>query len=44
MKMKKSVSVIGGGPAAMAVAAFLDPEKFTVTIFEKKKGSDESSS
>ena len=39
MKMKKSVSIIGGGPAAMAVAAFLDQEKYTVTIFEKKKDS-----
>ncbi|MFV8369682.1 NAD(P)/FAD-dependent oxidoreductase [Flavobacterium sp. LB2R40] len=35
--MKKSVSIIGGGPAALLLAAFLDCEKFTVTIYEKNK-------
>ncbi len=32
---KKSVSIIGGGPAAMMVAASLDEKKFNVTIYEK---------
>ena len=35
--MKKTVSIIGGGPAALSLAAFLDAEKFEVTIYEKKK-------
>ncbi len=35
--MKKSVSIIGGGPAALLLAAFLDSEKFSVTIYEKNK-------
>jgi hypothetical protein len=35
--MKKSVSIIGGGPAALLCAAFLDAEKFEVTIYEKQK-------
>ncbi|MDI1304775.1 MAG: NAD(P)/FAD-dependent oxidoreductase, partial [bacterium] len=35
--MKKSVSIIGGGPAALLLAAFLDPQQFNVTIFEKNK-------
>lgn len=35
--MKKSVSIIGGGPAAFLLAAFLDPQKFHVTIYEKNK-------
>jgi len=35
--MKKSVSIIGGGPAALLCAAFLDTEKFEVTIYEKQK-------
>ena len=35
--MKKSVSIIGGGPAALLLAAFLDPQKFNVTIYEKNK-------
>lgn len=35
--MKKSVSIIGGGPAALMLAAFLDCEKFNVTIYEKNK-------
>ena len=33
--MKKKVSIIGGGPAAIILAAFLDNQKFEVTIFEK---------
>ena len=35
--MKKYVSIIGGGPAALLCAAFLDSEKFEVTIYEKQK-------
>lgn len=35
--MKKSISIIGGGPAAMAVAAFLHPMKYDITIYEKNK-------
>ncbi len=35
--MKKSVAIIGGGPAAFAAAAFLDPALFNVTIYEKNK-------
>jgi hypothetical protein len=33
--VKKLVSIIGGGPAALMLAAFLDPQKFKVTIYEK---------
>lgn len=35
--MKKSVSIIGGGPAALVLAALLDCEKYNVTIYEKNK-------
>lgn len=35
--MKKSVSIIGGGSAALLLAAFLDPLKYDVTIYEKNK-------
>lgn len=35
--MKKSVSIIGGGPAALLLAALLDCKKFDVTIYEKNK-------
>ncbi len=35
--MKKSVSIIGGGPSALVFAAFLDPKKYRVTIYEKNK-------
>ncbi len=35
--MKKKVSIIGGGPAAIALAAFLDKQKFEVIIYEKNK-------
>lgn len=35
--MKKSVSIVGGGPAALMLAAFIDNEKFSVTIYEKNK-------
>jgi len=35
--MKKTISIIGGGPAAMLLAAHLDPNLFEVTIYEKNK-------
>ena len=35
--MKKQISIIGGGPSAFLLAAFLDPKKFTITIYEKNK-------
>jgi len=35
--MKKQIAIIGGGPSAFLLAAFLDVEKFTVTIYEKNK-------
>ena len=35
--MKKQISIIGGGPSALLLAAFLDTNKFDVTIFEKNK-------
>jgi uncharacterized flavoprotein (TIGR03862 family) len=37
--MKKKIAIIGGGPSAFLLAAFLDGDKFTVTIFEKNKTS-----
>jgi uncharacterized flavoprotein (TIGR03862 family) len=33
--MKKSLAIVGGGSAALMLAASLDPEKFEVTVFEK---------
>jgi uncharacterized flavoprotein (TIGR03862 family) len=35
--VKKSVSIIGGGPAALLLAVFLNDQKFKVTIYEKNK-------
>jgi len=35
--MKKSVSIIGGGAVALFLAAFLDPQKFEVTMYEQNK-------
>jgi uncharacterized flavoprotein (TIGR03862 family) len=35
--MKKQVAIIGGGPSAFLLAAFLDAEKFEITIYEKNK-------
>lgn len=35
--MKKSVTIIGGGPSAFLLAAFLDATKFEVTVYEKNK-------
>ena len=35
--MKKTVSIIGGGPAAMLLAAHLNHKLFDVTIYEKNK-------
>lgn len=33
--MKKSIAIIGGGPAALMLAAQLDENKFDVTIYER---------
>lgn len=35
--MKKQIAIIGGGPSAFLLAAFLDAEKFNITIYEKNK-------
>lgn len=35
--MRKSIAIIGGGPSAFLLAAFLDKEKYIVTIYEKNK-------
>ena len=35
--MKKTISIIGGGPAAMLLAAHLNNELFDVTIYERNK-------
>jgi len=35
--MKKKVAIIGGGTASMFCAAFLNPDLFEVSIYEKKK-------
>ncbi len=37
--MKKQIAIIGGGPSALLLAAFLNSEKFTISIFEKNKTS-----
>ena len=36
-KIKKSIVIIGGGPAAMMLACTLDPNLFDVTIVDKEK-------
>lgn len=35
--MKKSIAIIGGGPSSLFTAAFLNSNKFDITIYEKKK-------
>jgi len=35
--MKKSIAIIGGGPAGLAFASFIDTSKFDVTIYDKNK-------
>ncbi|MCH2228810.1 MAG: TIGR03862 family flavoprotein [Crocinitomicaceae bacterium] len=35
--MKKSIALIGGGPAGLAFASCIDTEKYDVTIYEKNK-------
>jgi uncharacterized flavoprotein (TIGR03862 family) len=35
--MKKTISIIGSGPSSLLLGAFLDTEKFDVTIYEKNK-------
>ncbi len=36
-KMKKTISIIGSGPSSLLLAAFLDTQKFDITIYEKNK-------
>ena len=33
--MKKSIAIIGGGPAALMLASQLDETKFDITIYEQ---------
>ena len=35
--MKKEVAIFGGGPSSLALASFLDPSLFKVTIYEQNK-------
>jgi uncharacterized flavoprotein (TIGR03862 family) len=35
--MKKTISIVGGGPSSLLLAAFLNTEKFDITIYEKNK-------
>ncbi len=35
--MTACVALIGGGPSAFLLAAFLNTDKFAVTIYEKNK-------
>ena len=35
--MKKSISIVGGGTGALFLAAFLDHDKYQITIYEKQK-------
>ncbi|MCI2230149.1 NAD(P)-dependent oxidoreductase [Polaribacter sp. MSW13] len=35
--MKKTISIIGGGPSSLILASFLNTEKFDITIYEKNK-------
>lgn len=35
--MKKNISIIGSGPSSLILAAFLDPKKFNIIIYEKNK-------
>jgi len=35
IKMKKSIAIIGSGPSALVLAAFLDENKYDVTIYER---------
>jgi hypothetical protein len=37
MDQMKKISIIGGGPAALMLAAQLDTEKYQVTLYDKKK-------
>ncbi len=34
---KQKIAIIGGGAATLSLAAFLDPSKFEVSIFEKNR-------
>lgn len=34
---KRTISIIGGGPSALILAAFLNPDKWDIALFEKNK-------
>ena len=34
---KQTIAILGGGPAALSFAAFIDTQKYDVTIYEKNK-------
>ena len=36
MSTKKTVAIIGGGPAGMMLASELSNDKFDITIYEKR--------
>ena len=35
--MKKTIAIVGGGPAALFLAAHLDENQYDVTIYEKNR-------
>ena len=35
--MKKTIAIIGGGPAAIAAASFINPDQFDISIYERNK-------
>jgi len=37
--MKQTIAIIGAGPAAISLAAFLDSSQFDITIYEKNKAA-----
>lgn len=37
MYVKKNIAIIGGGPAAMTLAAFIDPLNYHVSLYEQQK-------
>jgi hypothetical protein len=37
--MKKTITIIGSGPSALMLAATLDPQKFSVTLYDKNQAA-----
>lgn len=35
--MKKTIAIFGGGPSSLALASFLDSDRFDITIYEQNK-------